>query len=108
MRRLRDLEGYLMLDHRHADPVSDELTHKVGLPVGAGRGLFEVPTFTCSHCGKVVIVIRSSMQEQDYCGGCDHYICKKCAAIKSVTLQCKTLAQVMDELEAKLLRAATP
>lgn len=106
MRRLRDLEGYFMMDHRQTAPVADELVHAAGLPIGAGRGLFEAPTYTCSHCNRVVVMNPNRTRERAYCKGCDHYICDECGARRAATGVCKTMAQVMDELEAKILRTS--
>ena len=93
---LRDQEGYLLLDHRHAQPVPDDLVTAAGLPMGAGRGLFEAPTFTCKHCQRVVVMNPNRSQPRHHCRGCDHLICDGCAAIKAVTHQCRTFDQLVD------------
>ena len=72
-----------------------------GLPVGAGQGLFEAPTYTCSHCQAVVVLNPKRNRERAYCAGCDHYICDRCGVRKAAGLPCKTFKQVIDEtLEA--------
>jgi hypothetical protein len=106
MRSLRDTEGYFMLDHRHADPVPDPDVHRAGLPPGAGRGLFEAPTFTCSHCQRVVVMNPDRKRERAYCRGCDHLLCDDCGAIRAKTGVCKTWKQVIDELMAQAERQA--
>ena len=93
----RDLEGYFMMDHRMTDPVPEHLLRKAGLPPSAGRGLFETASYTCSHCQRQVFVEPGRARDPDYCRGCDHYICRQCAAIRAVTLECKTFKQIMDE-----------
>ena len=94
---LRDQEGYLLLDHRHTLPVPDDLVKAAGLPEGAGRGLFEAPTFTCKHCQRVVVMNPNRTRERHFCRGCNHLICDGCAAIKAATLQCRTFDQMVEE-----------
>lgn len=90
-----------MLDHRHSAPVPDSIVTSVGLPSGAGRGLFEAPSFTCRHCQRVVVMNPNRTRERHYCRGCDHLICDDCAAIKAATMQCRTFDQLVDELLLK-------
>ena len=97
MKSLRSHEGYLMLDHRGGMAVPDELVIAQGLPAGAGRGLFEAPTYTCKHCQRVVVMNPNRTRERAYCRGCDHLICDDCGAEKARTLQCKTFDQKVDE-----------
>jgi len=105
---LRDLEGYYMTDHRHAAPVPEDLLHRSGLPPAAGRGLFEAPTYTCKHCQRIVVMNPDRSRERTFCRGCNHLICDECAAVKAVTLRCKTFDQVLDEqITAALLQQST-
>ena len=85
-----------MLDHRYAAPVPDSLVNAAGLPMGAGRGLFEAPTFTCKHCQRIVVMNPNRTRERHFCRGCSHLICDECAAIKAVTLQCRTFDQMVE------------
>lgn len=93
----RSKEGYLMIDHRATEPVSDEVMMAHGLPVGAGKGLFETPTYTCSHCQYVVVMNPLRTREREYCRGCDSYICDGCGELKKNGAPCKTYAQKIDE-----------
>jgi hypothetical protein len=93
----RSKEGYVMLDHRAANPVADEIMVKDGLPVGAGKGLFEAPTYTCSHCQYVVVMNPQRTRERAYCRGCDSYICDACGVKRAQDFSCKTYKQVADE-----------
>jgi hypothetical protein len=97
IKTLRDQEGYFMMDHRHANPVPDQLVVANGLPTGAGRGLFESASFTCKHCQTIVILNPDRSRERAYCRGCDHLICDPCAAEKAITGVCKTFDQRADE-----------
>ena len=82
MKSKRQTEGYFMSDHRAAPAVEDAVVLAAGLPAGAGRGLFEAPTYTCSHCQVVVIVNPKRNRERAYCRGCDHMICDSCGVAR--------------------------
>lgn len=97
----RNKEGYFMLDHSQTIGLPDEVVLRAGLPAGAGRGLFETSTYTCSHCQAVVIQNPDRKRERAYCRGCDHLICDGCGAIRAKTFACKTFKQVVDELMAQ-------
>src|SRR6266404_2540571 len=83
IRSKRSQEGYLLIDNRHSPGISDDLLNTVGpkLPPGAGRGMFEAPTVTCSHCHTVVVVNPARTRERAYCVKCDHYICDRCGLV---------------------------
>lgn len=101
MRRLQDLEGYLLIDNRASPGVPDEVNQEFDLPVGAGRGVFECATFTCSHCQRVVIINPKRNRERAYCRGCDHLLCDGCGAERARTGLCRTFKQVIDEILEK-------
>lgn len=88
---LRSHEGYLLIDHRAT------LT---------GQGaLFEAPTYTCSHCGTVVVINPARTRERPYCRKCDHRICDACEQVRVATGECRTLNQIIDDLQdAAVLR----
>jgi hypothetical protein len=95
----RAKEGYLMIDHRASYmPVPDEVMLKDGLPAGSGKGLFEAPTYTCSHCQYVVVINPKRTRERAYCRGCDSYICDGCGVLKKNGAPCKTYMQFIDEV----------
>lgn len=91
-------EGYLQIDNRAGPGFDDEFARKSGLPAGAGRGNFEAPTYTCSHCQYVVVMNPLRTRERAYCRGCDHYICDACGIERAKTLTCRTFKQVIDEV----------
>jgi hypothetical protein len=95
----RSKEGYLMIDHRVTEPIPDEvMVLQHNLPVGSGRGLFEAPTYTCSHCEYIVVLNPARTRERAYCRGCDSYICDACGERKKHGASCKTYAQYVDEI----------
>lgn len=98
---VRNHEGLLTLDHRASPGVAD-------LPPGVGQGLFEAPTFTCTHCEGVVVINPDRKRERYHCMGCDHLICDGCAAIKVQTGVCRTFKQFVDEQMGQAARQASP
>ena len=95
----RDKEGYFVLDHRNSPGVSDAAAVASGLPPGAGIGLFEAPTITCSHCNAIVVLNPKRNRERAFCTGCDHYICDGCGARRAANGGlCKTMKQVVEEI----------
>lgn len=98
----RSQEGYLLVDNRGGPGLTDEQISVSTLPLGAGRGLFEAPTFTCSHCTRVVVLNPLRTRDRGYCGKCDHYVCDQCEAARVSTGECKTFKQYMDELDDQL------
>lgn len=103
----RSQEGYLLIDNRFTPGLSDEMLREAGLdlPAGAGRGVIEVPTYTCSHCQVVVMLNPNRQRERAYCRKCDHYICDNCGAIRAANGgACKTFNQLLDEVQEAAAR----
>jgi len=101
----RSHEGVILLDSRDTPGLTDAEVVSQGLPAGAGKGLFEAPTYTCSHCQRVVILNPKRNRERAYCTGCDHYICDDCGVRRAALGgQCKTFKQIMEEAEAAVLK----
>jgi hypothetical protein len=91
----------MLVDNRNSQGIDDAQMLALGYPVGAGRGLYESATYTCSHCNFVVIMEPKRTRERGFCRGCNQRICDACVAIKAKTLECRTMAQIADEtLEA--------
>jgi len=102
MKSLRSHEGYLLIDNRASPGFSDADAHAADLPPGAGRGVFEAPTYTCSHCGTVVVLNPRRNRERAYCSGCDHHICDNCGAVRAANGgRCRTFRQLIDEVQGK-------
>ena len=99
MNSRRRHEGYLIIDHRAGMGLTDEEAHQFGAPpVGHGK-MMELPTITCRHCQKVVIINPSRTRERAYCPKCDHYICDWCEA-ERVALggECKLFDRLADNV----------
>lgn len=97
MTSLRQHEGWMFVDNRNSQGIDDAQMLALGYPVGAGRGLYESATYTCSHCNSVVVIEPRRTRERGFCRGCNQRICDGCVAVKAQTLQCRTMAQVVDE-----------
>lgn len=97
MNSLRSHEGWMYSDNRNNVGVSDEQMLAMGYPAGAGRGLYESATYTCSHCNAVVVMEPKRTRERGFCRGCNQRICDPCVAIKAQTMTCKTMTQIIDE-----------
>ena len=72
--------GYLEIDNRPA-----------------GFRLAEFDTYTCTHCGVVVVMNQARTRDRYKCRGCNHHICDPCAAERAAGAPCVTLAQRFDE-----------
>lgn len=104
LKSLRRFAGYFMADNRNSEGVSDEFLNAAHptaeLHNGAGKGLLECDTYTCSHCQVVLIINHLRTRERAYCTGCDHIICDRCGAIRASNGGlCKTFKQLADELQ---------
>lgn len=101
MHSKRSLEGYLLMDNRESPGVPDAVLQAVdpALPLGAGRGLFEAPTITCSHCQRVVIMNPLRTRERAYCAKCDHYLCDECGAALTASGVCRPFTQIIEEVQ---------
>lgn len=83
--------GLLQVDHRHASA-----------PMPGMAAFVEHPTFTCSHCERVVVMRPDRIRPRYTCRGCNHLLCDNCAAIREAGAKCRTFAQLIDEfLEAQ-------
>jgi Ni2+-binding GTPase involved in maturation of urease and hydrogenase len=91
----------MVIDNRQSQGVPDDVMVELGYPVGAGKGLYESATYTCSHCHSVVVIEPKRTRERGFCRGCSRQICDGCNAIKAKTFECHSMAQIIEEtLEA--------
>lgn len=98
MRTLASLEGEFTMDNRCNPGVPDEVIVAQGLPVGAGRGLFEEACYTCGHCQFQVVKNRERTRLRGYCKKCSHVICDGCDhKYVSSGHECKPWQQIIDE-----------
>jgi hypothetical protein len=73
-------DGELFMDHRASPGIPDEAAARLGLPPGAGRGVYEAATIGCPHCGSAVVLNPYRTRERANCAKCNRYICDHCAA----------------------------
>lgn len=92
MNSQRSREGYLLVDHR-AGP---GLGRPGETPLAHGT-LFEAPTYTCSHCQRVVVVNPNRTRERGYCRKCDRLVCDACEAGRAASGgACHAMGMVFD------------
>ena|SRR6267378_3453307 len=97
----RSQEGYYMLNHKDSPGLTESQVASISpdLPLTAGRGCFEAPTYTCSHCQTVVILNPLRTRERGYCTKCDHYVCDTCNLVRLQTGICKTFNEIIEEVQ---------
>jgi hypothetical protein len=98
MPSLKRFEGYVMVDHRNSPGFTEAEARAAGLPPGAGRGLFEAATITCSHCQTIVVKRLDRTRERAYCAQCDRYICDACGARYGMTRECRSIFRLRDQV----------
>ena len=104
-RSKRSDEGVLMIDNRNSPGVPDEwMPGFKEMPAGIGQGLFEVPTFSCSHCPQQVVMNPKRRRPRGYCIKCDAYICDRCGGILAATKECKPYEQLLAELQEQVVK----
>jgi len=91
LRTKRANEGYVLIDHRDSPGLSEADRLAAGLsplmPIGKGQQL-QAPTFTCSHCDRIVIMNPLRNRARGYCRKCDHDICDRCDTNYALTGEC--------------------
>jgi hypothetical protein len=101
----RSYEGYVEFDHRQSPGMTPEILARRGLPTNMGRGHFESAIVTCNHCQQGLILNPDRSRPREWCRGCDHYICDKCAAVLRQPggrcLPFTALVEMMQEAEEK-------
>lgn len=100
----RRYEGYLLIDHRNSPGLTDEQVAAAGLPPGAGQGVFEAPTLTCSHCQTIVVLNPGRRRERAYCPSCDRYLCDACGALYALKRECRNIFKRLDEVQEAAAR----
>jgi len=108
MKTKRSHEGYLMIDHRAGDGISQEIARKTGAVAVPGGSLFESAVITCSHCQRGVILNPDRSRSRGYCPKCDHYICDACETVRVATGVCRPFKQIMDEVQNAALKQERP
>ena len=108
MKSLRSNEGQITLDHRNSPGMGEAALAEAGLPLNAGRGYFQAPTYTCHHCQKLCVVRLPRNTELPYCAGCDHHICGTCGQRRAAGLACKPFKQLVDDYLEGIARGRAP
>jgi len=104
MRSIRSHEGYMVIDNRLSEGIDDATMVALGYPVGAGKGLYESATYTCSHCHAVVVIEPKRTRERGFCRGCNRQLCDACNFIKSKSFECRSMERIIDEVLESAVR----
>jgi hypothetical protein len=100
----RELEGYLMIDHRAGEGITPQEAQTANvhglkvpvIPVERGK-MFESPTINCSHCERLVVLNPDRSRSRGYCPKCDRYLCDDCEFARVQTGICRPFKQLIDE-----------
>lgn len=96
-----------MVDHRASPGLTPEQERAMGMPAGAGTGIFEASIYSCSHCEAGVLVNPLRTRDRAYCPKCDHIICDRCEAIRVASGGvCRPFKQVIEEVQERAAREA--
>lgn len=100
----RELEGYLLIDHRESPGITPEQAAAAGhgtIAVPAGKKL-ECATYNCSHCTRLVIMNPQRTRSRGYCPKCNRNVCDQCEANRVASGgACKPFSQLVDEFVDK-------
>lgn len=99
MNSLKRHEGYVFIDNRNSPGVDDAAMANLGYPTGAGKGLYESATYTCSHCNSIVVIEPKRTRERAFCRGCGQKICDACGVIRARTLTCASMERRISEMQ---------
>lgn len=104
----RELEGYVMIDHRMGEGITQEEAARAGKDtIAVPRGnLFESATTTCSHCSKLVVLNPDRSRSRGYCPKCDKYLCDPCEANRVVSGECTCLQWRLDKFYERVTKPA--
>ena len=52
----------------------------------------ELPTLTCCHCGRIVVLNPNRQRQRNWCMKCDHYVCD----LKFCIEDCNPIQQALE------------
>lgn len=99
MHSKRELEGYVLIDHRDSPGITPEQAALAGngtMPVGRGMR-FESATINCHVCKRLVILNPDRTRPRAYCPKHDAYSCDWCEAERVRTGECHPFQKVLDD-----------
>ncbi len=98
----RELEGYLMIDHRAGPGITPEMARESGLDLPfisvPGGKLFESATILCHGCERMIVLNPDRSRARGYCPRHDHYLCDECEARRIRTGKCIGFKEMVYEL----------
>jgi hypothetical protein len=96
---MRELEGYVRIDHRESPGFTPEEAARAGLaglPVGRGQ-LCEVPVANCVYCHAHVRLNPLRTRDRGYCPKYHGYVCDRCEVKRVLGQDMKPWKQIVDE-----------
>lgn len=67
------------------------------------QAVVERSTFTCGHCGSIVVVppnCAANDMPGGLCWGCRRFICNTCETIRTQTMKCDVIENKLERAEA--------
>ena len=98
----RELEGYLLIDHRAGDGITAEMVKDIALdisfPIVPAGKIFESATILCHGCERQIILNPDRSRARAYCPTHDHYLCDECEDRRVRTGKCVAFKAFIYEL----------
>ncbi len=102
MHSKRELEGYLLIDHRNGPGITQEMATAAGIDVPVipvpGGGLFESATLLCHGCERMIVLNPDRSRSRGYCPTHDHYLCDECEGRRVRTGKCVAFKEMIYEM----------
>lgn len=84
--------GYLIVDHRNSPGISKEEAAAAGVVSAPGGTLLEMDTWTCAHCGAIVLKNPDRLRPREVCRKCMKVVCD------NHVLWCEPFEKISDAL----------
>jgi hypothetical protein len=107
MSSIRRHEGYLLIDNRDSPGVKPgDIPSRGDVPFVSASTMYEAPTYTCSHCQRVVWMNPDRTRERAFCRRCNHVLCDGCGKLMEQTRECVPFKKIIDDAQEAAERAA--
>lgn len=95
VRSLKSQEGVIIVENRDIG----------AMPFNNSQMTQEIPTYTCSHCHRVVVLHPTRQRERAFCGKCNHKICDQCETVRvALGGECRTMNQIIEETQENAVK----
>jgi hypothetical protein len=99
MASLKRLAGELLIDHSASPGIPEDLAAQwaaQGVAVAPGSTRLETATYTCRHCGTVVILNPQRTRDRNVCRSCMAVVCDRPTCV----LNCQPFDRLIEEVVA--------